>query len=241
MTNLNPKEIAQFAKDSSYWWDPNGPFRPLHKLNPVRIEFIRDQILEHFQADTLSNRSIIDIGCGGGLVCEPFVRMGAAVTGIDADENAISVATDHAASQDLSIKYIHGTAEEVPQTFDVVLALEIIEHVPDPEAFVQTCFNLCNPGGIIIFSTLNRTAKSYALGIVAAEYILNWVPKGTHNWKQFMKPSELARHVRGAGGVVKDVAGLRYHPLSDRFSVDAHDMDVNYFLVAGKETSASRK
>ena len=241
MNNVRQEEIDQFSEDSSHWWDPNGPFKPLHKLNPVRVEYIRNMILGHFGSKKLNKLSLVDVGCGGGLVCEPFARQGLSVSGLDADENAINVANEHAIQQGLNINYQVNLIEDVKKTYDVVLALEIIEHVPEPEKFVQDCLRICKPGGIIIFSTLNRTAKSYALGIVAAEYILNWVPKGTHNWKQFIKPSELAKWVRENKAEVKEISGLRYHPLSDRFSMDAKDVDVNYFLVAGEETSASRK
>lgn len=241
MSNITQKEIEQFAKDSTHWWDPEGPFKPLHKLNPVRIEFIRDQILSHFDISDLNKTSIIDVGCGGGLVCEPFARQGAKVTGLDADANAIQVAKEHASQNNLNITYQEALVEDVSKQYDVVLALEIIEHIPDPQSFVKSCFDICKPDGFVIFSTLNRTAKSYALGIVAAEYILNWVPKGTHHWKQFIKPSELARYVRNTGAEVKEISGLRYNPLTDAFKIDPRDVDVNYFLVAGKETSASRK
>lgn len=241
MSNLDIKEIEHFQKDSDYWWNPEGPFKPLHKLNSVRIEYIRDTILKHFQKDTIDNLSIIDVGCGGGLVCEPFARQGAKVTGLDADVNAIAVAKEHAAQSDLKIDYQAKLIEDVIKKYDVVLALEVIEHVPSVEAFIENCLNICKDDGVVIFSTLNRTAKSYALGIVAAEYILNWVPKGTHHWKKFVKPSEIARVLRKNEARVKEINGLVYKPLSDKFSINPNDVDVNYFLVAGKDTSASRK
>jgi 2-polyprenyl-6-hydroxyphenyl methylase/3-demethylubiquinone-9 3-methyltransferase len=181
--NVDFKELEQFSKDSHEWWDEDGPFSPLHKLNPERIGFIRDQIVEAFKLDEdslrpLSSLSIIDIGCGGGLVCEPLYRLGATITGLDADKQAISVAQNHATAQGFDINYCLGDSisysKEDNGKFDVVLALEIIEHVPDIHVFLESLVQLCKPGGMIVISTLNRTAKSFALGIVAAEYILNW-------------------------------------------------------------------
>lgn len=261
MLKADPREIENFAKDSAHWWDETGPFAPLHRLNPVRLAYIRDQIDAHYGRDPKSLKpftglSILDAGCGGGLVCEPMARLGGDVTGVDADSNAIAVARDHAAHTDLKINYVEGTTFDLLKSphpnplprgeggtrrsregegkkFDVVLALEIAEHVPDLNAFVQSCVDLCKPGGLLIFSTLNRTPKSFALGIVAAEYILRWVPRGTHDWKKFIKPSELARALSHAGATPGAATGLVYDPLAaQRFRLSASDLSVNYFMGA---------
>jgi 2-polyprenyl-6-hydroxyphenyl methylase/3-demethylubiquinone-9 3-methyltransferase len=237
MSGADQKEIENFSKDAGKWWDANGPFRPLHRLNPVRLGYIKQQVCAHFGRDeqTLNSYeglSFLDIGCGGGLVCEPLVRLGGSVTGVDADEKAIAIARNHASDSGLEIDYRAITVEEVDTQYDVVLALEIIEHVPDPEAFVQAVVARCKPGGLIIFSTLNRNAKSFALGIVAAEYMLRWVPRGTHNWKKFIKPSELSRMLRSAGAKPTDLCGLAFDPLKGEFHMAKNDLDVNYFLTA---------
>lgn len=237
-SSVKQREIEKFAKDAPRWWDESGPFAPLHRLNPARLSYIRSQIDAHFGLNGKSlkpfkNLKILDIGCGGGLVCEPLARLGATVTGIDADQIAIGVAKEHAGQSGLKINYETKTAENLKKNvFDVVLALEIIEHVENPAAFVKTCAGLVKPGGLVIFSTLNRTAKSYALGIVAAEYILNWVPRGTHEWKKFIRPSELSRHVRAAGLNPKNISGLVYSPLDSDFKISKTDTGVNYFLTA---------
>lgn len=238
MTNsVDPKEIQAFSRDADRWWDEKGPFAPLHRLNPVRMAYIREQICAHSGLDQkvlkpLSGLKILDIGCGGGLVCESLARLGADVTGIDADAVAIGVAREHAKASGLAIAYLCGAAETLEEQFDVVLALEIIEHVPDPAAFVASCARLVKPGGMVIFSTLNRTAKSFALGIVAAEYILRWVPAGTHHWQKFVRPSELSRLVRQCGLEVHDTCGLVLDPLKNRFRLSETDLSVNYFLSA---------
>lgn len=237
MSSIVAQEIEHFSKDSSRWWDENGPFKPLHRLNPVRLSYVKEQICSHYDLDHKSLKpftklSILDIGCGGGLVCEPMARMGAKITGIDADHGAIFTAKSHADEQGLEIEYLCGTAEDLGKKYDVVLALEVIEHVSDPAEFVKTVAGLVKPGGIVIFSTLNRTAKSYALGIMAAEYLLQWVPQGTHSWKKFIKPSELAGFARQAGLKPQDVCGLIYHPLKGEFQLSKTDLDVNYFMAA---------
>ncbi|MBP9867673.1 MAG: bifunctional 2-polyprenyl-6-hydroxyphenol methylase/3-demethylubiquinol 3-O-methyltransferase UbiG [Alphaproteobacteria bacterium] len=235
-------QIAHFARTSEDWWTQDGPFAPLHKLNPCRIGFLREQIDSHFglareSRTPMKGLSIVDIGCGGGLVCEPLSRLGAKVTGVDADEQAICVAAQHSANQGLDITYMAGAAEDLvaaKKTYDVVLALEIVEHVADVEGFTKLCASLLKPGGLLILSTLNRTWKSYALGIVVAERIIRWVPAGTHEWQRFLKPSELAKLVRASGLELQDVRGMVYNPLKKCFSLSPSDLDVNYFLVAKK-------
>lgn len=235
-SSINEQEIGQFSKDADKWWDENGPFKPLHRLNPTRLSYIKQQICAHYGLDAkaiqpFKKLNILDVGCGGGIVCEPMARMGGKVTGADADPVAIEVARAHAKESDLKITYENKPAEELGKTYDVVLALEIIEHVDHPAEFVENCAKLLKPGGIIIFSTLNRTPKSFALGIVAAEYILRWVPTGTHSWKKFIKPSELTKMIRQAKLKPTDISGLIFNPLSGDFEMSDTDIDVNYFIT----------
>ncbi|MGH1404448.1 MAG: bifunctional 2-polyprenyl-6-hydroxyphenol methylase/3-demethylubiquinol 3-O-methyltransferase UbiG [Alphaproteobacteria bacterium] len=234
-TTIDPTEISHFSKDSPQWWDEDGPFKPLHRLNPVRMEYIKRTICNHYNKDfndiqALQNLNILDIGCGGGLVCESLARMRANVTGIDADPHAIQAAKDHAIESDLDINYINDDAENIDEQFDVVLALEIIEHVSDVAAFITLCHKRLKPGGVLILSTLNRTVKSYALGIIGAEYILGWVPRGTHNWKKFMKPSEIASYARQKNLKPDNVTGLIFNPLKNTFALSDTDLDVNYLI-----------
>ena len=240
-STIDAAEIAQFDSLGDQWWDESGPMRPLHRLNPVRMEYIRRMVSDHFDlpdaVKSLKGLNIADIGCGGGIVAEPLCRMGAAVTGVDAGKENIKIAKAHAAAHGLSIDYQATSVEALAESgaqYDVVTALEIVEHVADVEEFMRALCEIVKPGGLLIMSTLNRTPKSYALGIIAAEYILRWVPTGTHDWKKFLKPSELAKHIEEHGLDVTDVRGLVFNPLDRAFSLSATDMDVNYFLTAVK-------
>jgi 2-polyprenyl-6-hydroxyphenyl methylase/3-demethylubiquinone-9 3-methyltransferase len=240
--SVDPREIAGFAAVADRWWDPGGPFRPLHRLNPVRIAFVRDGLAAHFgrpaESDLpLQGLEIADIGCGGGLVSEPLARLGATVTGVDAAPEALAVARDQAAAAGLDIAYLESTAEALVASgrrFDAVVALEIVEHVADRSAFVADCCRLLRPGGMIVMSTLNRTPRAFALAIVGAEYLLRWVPRGSHRWSKFVRPAELARDLRQGGARVTEVAGLVYDPLADRWRLSA-DVAVNYMVRAALE------
>ncbi len=228
-STINHAEIKHFAQDSANWWDTDGAFAPLHRMTPARMGFIKDTI------GTVKGKTILDIGCGGGLISAPLSRLGAKVTGIDADHQAIQVAKTYAKGEGLAIDFIAGAAEDLvkkQQRYDVVLALEIIEHVEHPALFLKLCSQLVKPNGLVIFSTLNRTWKSYALGIIAAERILKWVPAGTHDWKKFIKPSELAKMAENNGLFLRGVKGMVYNPLNNQFSLHDNDLDLNYFLVA---------
>ncbi len=239
--SVDPGEIGRFAAMAAEWWDPNGKFRPLHKLNPARLTYIRDQIAAHHGRDVrqprpLQGLRLLDIGCGGGLIAEPMARLGATVVGVDAGAANIGVASLHASESGLAIDYRCDTAEAMAaagEQFDVVLNLEVVEHVADLDGFVAACGTLLKPGGIMIVSTLNRTLKAYALSIIGAEYILGWLPRGTHDWRKFVKPHELARALRGAGLELRDLTGMSYSPLSDGWRLGS-DTDVNYLQTAVK-------
>ena len=237
MSTVLKSEVEKFSKDAPRWWDETGPFKPLHRLNPARMGYIREQICRHYDLDEKSLKpfkglSILDAGCGGGLVCEPLARLGGDVTGVDADPVAIEVAKNHAGLSGLEIEYKNQSLENLKTKYDVVLALEIIEHVDNPAEFVKTIARLVKPGGLAVFSTLNRTPRSFALGIIAAEYVLNIVPRGTHSWRRFVKPSELARCLRAAGMEPKNISGMVYNPLTGDFSISKDNMAVNYFMTA---------
>lgn len=228
-STINASEISHFARDSADWWDIDGPFAPLHRITPVRMGYLKNVIGD------VKGKTILDIGCGGGLISVPLSRLGGKVTGVDADKQAITVAKQHSTTQGLEIEFLHGAAENLVadgRQFDVVVALEVIEHIDNPDLFVKLCSELVKPDGVIIFSTLSRTWKSYALGIFAAERLLQWVPVGTHDWKKFIKPSELAKLATACGLTVQDAKGMVFNPLKNEFSIHPHDLDVNYFLVA---------
>ena len=237
---VDPEDIARFSAIAAEWWDPTGKFRPLHRLNPLRLTYIRDAVCARLGRDPLAPEPlkglrVVDIGCGGGLLSEPVARMGATVVGVDAAEKNVKTAAAHAAETGTPVDYRATTAEALAasgERFDVVLAMEVIEHVADVDLFVKSLSQLLAPGGVLFLATLNRTPKSFALAIVGAEYILRWLPRGTHNWRQFLRPSELAAAVRAHGLAIKDLTGLTYSPLSDEFKLNARDLDVNYMAWA---------
>jgi 2-polyprenyl-6-hydroxyphenyl methylase/3-demethylubiquinone-9 3-methyltransferase len=237
--SLDPAEVSRFAAMAAEWWDPAGPLAPLHRLNPTRLAWIRDQAAGHFGRDTkspgpLRDLRILDIGCGGGLVTEPLARMGATVTGIDPASENIAVARHHAAAEGLAIDYRAEPAEALAargETFDAVLILEVVEHVTDVAAFVKAAGALVKPGGLLLASTINRTLKAWALAIVGAEYVLRWLPRGTHSYDKLVTPNELASALVGAGLDVTAETGVMYVPIADRWRLTS-DMDVNYMMAA---------
>lgn len=238
--SIDPDEVAKFSAIAAEWWDPKGKFRPLHRFNPVRLGFIRDTIEAHFGAaktkhKPLDGLRILDIGCGGGLVSEPMSRLGASVTAVDASEANIKTAMTHAEQGGLKIDFRAGTVEGLIEAgeapFDVVLNLEVVEHVANPQTFLTDCAGLVRSGGLTIVATLNRTAKAYALAIVGAEYVLGWLPKGTHEFEKFLKPREIETVLTQAGLLVKEPQGVSYTPLLDEWRLSSDDK-VNYMMVA---------
>lgn len=234
-TTADPDEVRRFTAMADEWWDASGKFRPLHQLAPVRLAFIRDCLCDHFGLDAESTKpleglTLLDIGCGGGLLAEPMTRLGASVTGIDASERNIAVARLHAEEMGLDIDYRHQLPEalaEMDERFDVVLNMEVVEHVADVAAFLGASVDLMAPGGAMVVSTLNRTPKSLLLAKVGAEYILRWLPIGTHDWKKFVRPSELAKGLRPQGAEIRALKGMSYDPLADEWRL-GDDLAVNY-------------
>ncbi len=240
-STVNQQEVEKFSRIADEWWDESGKFKPLHKFNPIRISFIRKEIVNHFKLDENSttpfnNIRIVDIGCGGGLVAEPFCKMNADVTAIDASEKNIAVAKIHAEKSGLKINYLNTSAENLEkenENFDVVLALEVIEHVNNVEEFVKNCAALAKSNGLVFIATMNRNLKSLALAKIAVEYFLKWLPKGTHDWKKFLKPSEINNFASLHNLSLQSLRGFNYNILNDSWS-ESENLDVNYIAVFKK-------
>lgn len=239
-TTIDPAEIAKFEAMAAEWWDPNGKFKPLHMLNPCRLDYITNQIAAEFDRDLTAPNSfaglrILDIGCGGGLLSEPMARLGATVVGADAAPRNIPVAQVHAAQSGLQIDYRHTTAEDMAaagEQFDAVLNMEVVEHVSDPLAYLTACHDLLKPGGLMVCSTLNRNPKSYLMAIIGAEYVMRWLPKGTHEWSKFITPDELYDLLRRAGLQPVDRKGFVFDKLRWTWSISDRDLSVNYVTTS---------
>lgn len=229
-STIDQAEIDKFSKMADQWWSPTGELRTLHQINPIRLKYIKDKTEAHF-GKSIANLKILDIGCGGGLVSVPLTRIGGNVTGLDASEENIKVAKIYALEQNLNINYICGSAEKHEGQYDVVLALEIIEHTADPKFFVQSAAKLVKPGGMMILSTINRTKKAYLMTIAGAEYLLKWIPVGTHEFAKFVKPSEMAVFLRSSNMALRELKGLSYDLLTQSWAV-GDDINVNYFAYA---------
>jgi 2-polyprenyl-6-hydroxyphenyl methylase/3-demethylubiquinone-9 3-methyltransferase len=245
VSSIDPEEVERFSRIAAEWWDPHGKFAPLHKFNPVRLAFIREQAERRFGRDGRGLRPfgglrLLDIGCGGGLLSEPMRRLGFEVVGVDAAERNILTARAHAAEQGLDIDYRASTAEQLladgEAPFDLVLNMEVVEHVADPRAYLKSCARLIRPGGLMVVATLNRTPKAFALGIVGAEYVLGWLPRGTHDWRKFLKPEEVRELLAEEPVTVEGPFGVAYNPLADRWSRSS-DSGVNYMMTVLKQSS----
>jgi 2-polyprenyl-6-hydroxyphenyl methylase/3-demethylubiquinone-9 3-methyltransferase len=260
--SVDAAEVAKFAELAASWWDPEGEMRPLHRMNPIRLAYLRDAVCARFGRDPRADKPLagltaVDVGCGAGLISEPLARLGAEVLGIDAAAESLEAARAHAAETGLAelgarLSYRQATAEELGEEgarFDLVVSLEVVEHTPDPEAFLAACGRLvapprpargqrpARPGGLLVASTLNRTLKSLAMAKLGAEYLLRWLPAGTHDWRKFVKPHEAAAGLRAAGLAVTDASGLIYNPLTDSWRRSGRDLDVNYMMTAVRETA----
>ena len=241
--SVDVEEVERFSRMAEDWWNPKGKFAPLHRFNPVRLGFIRDQALIRFGRDPAARRpfeglKLLDIGCGGGLLSEPMSRLGFEVTAVDASERNIGAAKAHAASMGLEIRYLCSTvetlAEEGTHGFDVILNMEVIEHVADPAQFLKDCARLINPGGLMIVATLNRTAKAMALAVIGAEHVLRWLPVGTHDWNKFIRPEELRAWLDGEAVEVEGPFGVSFNPLTGKWSQSA-DSAVNYMMTVRRD------
>ena len=239
MTSVNKKEIEKFSKMAEEWWDPNGKFKPLHKFNPIRIRYIKDNIINHFNLNNkskpLNKINILDIGCGGGLLSEPMSRLGANVVGIDASEKNIKIAKMHAKKNNLKIEYKNTSPENLKtnKKFDVILNMEIVEHVEDVNFFIKSCSKLLKKNGIMFVATLNKTLKSYVFGIIGAEYIMRWLPIGTHEWEKFVNPDDLIAISKKNNLTVQKLDGMKYNLIKDQWTL-SNDKSVNYISVFNK-------
>jgi len=239
MTSVNKKEIEKFSKMAEEWWDPNGKFKPLHKFNPIRIRYIKDNIIDHFNLNNknkpLNKINILDIGCGGGLLSEPMSRLGADVVGIDASEKNIKIAKMHAVKNNLKIEYKTTSPEKLKtnKKFDVILNMEIVEHVEDVNFFIKSCAKLLKKNGIMFVATLNKTLKSYVFGIIGAEYIMRWLPIGTHEWEKFVNPDDLISISKKNNLNLRKLDGMKYNLLKDQWTISA-DKSVNYISIFNK-------
>jgi len=244
-SSIDPAEVERFGKLAAEWWDPKGKFAPLHRFNPVRLTFIRDQALHRFGRDAAARRPfeglrLLDIGCGGGLLSEPMTRLGFQVTGVDASERNIAKARAQAGEVGVAIDFRAATAGALvaagESPFDVILNMEVIEHVADPGQFLRTCAALLAPGGLMVVATLNRTLKAFALAKLGAEYLLRWLPVGTHDWAKFLKPEELRQALAGETVTVDGPFGVVFDPLTGRWS-QSHDADVNYMMTVARDAA----
>ncbi len=240
MTTINKEEIQKFSNLADEWWDVNGKFKPLHMFNPIRIEYILDEISKHFQIsrkrkNLLQNLEILDIGCGGGLISEPMAYLGGNVTGIDAAEKNIKVASVHSKKSKLKINYLNKSPEQliVEKKFDIILNLEVVEHVDDLDLYLKSCSNLLKKNGLMFTATINRTLISYIKAIIGAEYILRWLPIGTHDWNKFLKPEELEKKLFDNKFVIKDLKGLEFNPIFKKWK-KSDNLSVNYIICSTK-------
>lgn len=239
--SVDQEEIKNFARLADQWWNPDGPMKPLHQMNPLRIKFICDHLKAHFHQDApdfmpLKHLSLLDVGSGAGLLTEPLARLGADVTGLDLAESSLAIARQRAETQGLGITYVQRSVEEFAQNnqrYHAVMALEVIEHVADVHSFLQACASLLQPKGLLFLSTLNRTPHSYLTAILGAEYLLRLLPRGTHQWDKFLKPSEVDTHLRKIGFLIKDLQGMRFRPLYKTWQL-TRNLNINYILCAEK-------